>query len=177
MNRSQILSMLIVLLMTAVSCESIKNPQIETLEVGMTLPDFRAVDTNGEDYTRARLFTTGTTSLIVLFDTQCNDCRLQMPEIQKAYEADNSDTIFIGIARGADTQEVLEFEKEFGITFPLCPDKDCKEYSLFAKSVVPRIYISDTKTVIRFQHTDENIADEALLLNELQRVKEYGKDK
>lgn len=167
----------LMVLFAIASCESVKTSRQEKIKTGMTLPDFRAVDTDGMDYTRSKLFASKTPSLIVLFDTQCGDCMRQMPEIQKAYEGRTTGTMFIGIARGADEKETLKFKKEFGITFPLCPDKNKKVYSLFADSIVPRIYISDEHTTVRFIHTDESVASAEELLDEIQKASSYGKDK
>lgn len=165
------------MLLAAISCESVKTTDAEKIKTGMSLPEFRAVDTDGMNYTRSKLYATGTSSLIILFDTQCGDCIRQMPEVQKAFENRTGGTVFIGIARGADENEVLKFKEEFGITFPLCADPGKKVYNQFAESIVPRIYISDKRTTVRFVHTDESVASTEMLLNEIMETERYGKGK
>lgn len=138
------------------------------IQQGDPLPEFRVTDLEGFNWTSTYLSHLGKVVAIVFYNTECPDCREEMPVLVKVNRALKDASVqFLGIARESGETETIRMMQEFGITFPLCPQNDRKVFELFAPSRVPRIYITDTTGVVRFIHTDEPLATEEELLQEI----------
>lgn len=110
----------------------------------------------------------GSVSMVTLFSVSCSDCRAVMPEIQRAYDAFAPQGVrFVNISRAEGWDRVEAFWHELGLTMPYSAQADRKVYELFAKSVVPRVYLSDGKGIVRFLHTDSPNPGFAELAEEL----------
>ena len=151
------------------SCVLEKTDQPGDIRVGNPLPTFSVVVRDGE--TESMVSTSslkGSVSVITLFSVTCPDCRATMPEIQRAYDAFAPQGVkFLNISRAEGWDRVEALWEEFGLTMPYSAQEDRTVYELFAKSVVPRVYLSDKQGIVRYIHTDSPNPDFPVLEVEL----------
>lgn len=132
-------------------CITDKEPETqEYIKVGDKLPYFDIVTSEGVNISTSDLV--GRRGIIVLFNTSCNDCRKELPIIQKLYDEIISDklpdTSVLCISREESASSVAKFWETEGLSLPYSAQTDKSVYNLFADSVIPRIYIySSTLTV------------------------------
>lgn len=130
-------------------CVSDKEEPVWSLVPGDKLPDF-AVEVNGAIVTTESL--RGSKSVIVLFDTECPDCRAALPDIQKAYDeaiAEGENIRYLCISREEGEDEISRYWKENNLTLPFSAQTSRTVYNLFASSIIPRVYISDENLIIQ----------------------------
>lgn len=93
-------------------------------KAGMQAPDFTLTEvTTGEPVSLSDF--RGQPVLINFWATWCGPCRLEMPELQAAYEAHRGQgfTVLAVDAKNDDgLQAVLDFVAELGLTFPVVKD-------------------------------------------------------
>lgn len=136
------------------------------IHVGDALPLFSAVTLTGDTVSSASF--RGCVSVITFFSTKCGDCRLTLPELQKAYVSlEGQDVRFLCIARDEQADVVAPFWSDNTLTMPCSPQPDRRLYELFATSVVPRIFIADTSRTVRFLHDDTLLPDAETIVSEV----------
>ena len=172
MVRNIWISVIVALLLsfTSTSCIGEEPMDIEDIVVvGSTLPDFEVEMNDGSTITGAQLRTT--TSVVMFFHTGCPDCQQALPRVQKLYDTYHSQGVqFALISREDGAASVARYWQENGLTLPYSAQEDRAIYELFAKSRVPRVYISDDSGRIRAIFTDNPIPtyeEMAEALNEL----------
>ena len=135
-------------------CISEKDPDGPSLQVGEPLPQFEVMLNDGKQISTETFM--GKTGVIVFFNTGCSDCQKELPVVQQLWDKiKNDDNIVMTvIARQESEKEILEYWEKTGLTMPFSPQEDTKIYNLFAPSVIPRIYISDPKGIIRYSYDD-----------------------
>ena len=132
---------------TTQGCISDEDPKGPSLSVGDSLPDISIVMNNGDIVSTASLM--GKVSVIVFFNTNCSDCRKELPVIQSLWEEfKDSDIVILPIARDESAEEIESYWQYNGFTMPYSPQNDRKVYNLFAQSVIPRVYIANTQGVL-----------------------------
>lgn len=110
------------------------------LSVGDYIPDFTITMNDGSALTGAQL-REGVTC-IVFFTTECSDCRLTLPHIQKAYDEYSGKGVqFVLISREDDATSVDRYWIQQEFTMPYSAQSDRDIYELFARTRVPRVYI------------------------------------
>ena len=153
----------------AVSCifEHADNPG--DIGVGDPLPSFSVtVRDAGSEKTVTTSSLAGSVSVITLFSVTCPDCRATMPEIQKAYDVFAPQGVaFVNISRAEGWDRVEAMWQELGLSMPYSAQEDRTVYELFAKNVVPRVYLSDRRGIVRYLHTDSPNPDFPILETEL----------
>ncbi len=137
------------------------NTESDVINVGDPLPDF-SVTLNGATVTTDDL--KDHVSLILFFSTKCSDCREVVPIVDHIYEKYAGRVVFVTISRSEGPEEVARFWKDNNLSMPYAARPDRKIYNLFATSVVPRIYISDTAGIVRYIMTDNPNPDEATIV-------------
>lgn len=136
---------------------------------GATLHNFNVTTSDGRNVSSAEL--ADKIAVIVFFNTDCIDCRNELPEMQKAYEQTSKSIIWIAIGREQDTEKAANFWVENKLTIPYSPQPDRKIYNLFAHKGIPRLYIVNNQ-IIASQFAPEQLhgADELIKkLNEFIR--------
>jgi thiol-disulfide isomerase/thioredoxin len=89
---------------------------------------------------------TGPTALFY-FSPTCPHCRAAMPEIQRL--AAPSGLAWIAVATGSSPPEqVEEFRKTFGVTFPIVPDVDHAFQQAVGARSTPSVYLVAPSTVV-----------------------------
>jgi thiol-disulfide isomerase/thioredoxin len=120
----------------------------EAGEVGKKLPDFAAPDLTGRNWTLADL--KGKATLINVWATWCGVCLVELPQVQKVYDALKSHPGIrvITLNVDADPDVVTTFMEHTSYTFPVI----CGE-SLYRKVAgeggIPRTWLIDNAGVIR----------------------------
>lgn len=126
------------------------------LQPGERVPAFSVVMCDGQTVTSESL--KGKLSLIVFFHTGCPDCREELPVLQKVYTEYGSKIRMICISREEGEAEIARYWEENQLTLPYSAQEDRAVYYLFAKSGVPRVYVTDKEGVIRRVFTDNPTA-------------------
>jgi peroxiredoxin len=139
--------------------------------VGDRLPSFDVVTSEGLRVTTDSLV--GRRSVVVLFHTGCPDCRKELPELDIVYRAHRQEADFrlICIAREELQADIQAFWDEKALAMPYSPQADRRVYSLFARSVIPRIYIASPDGIVRFMHDDQEMPNHEQLESELRKIK------
>ena len=135
------------LLFSFVPVRAIHRQGDEIVQVGDKLPRFSVVTTTGVQVSDSTL--RGMPSVVVFFNTECGDCRKELPVLQKLYEEVGSDVSFLCIGRKEPVQQVADFWQAQALTLPCAPQPDRTIYELFARHTIPRVYISDASGVVR----------------------------
>ncbi len=120
-----------------------------SLSAGDNLPDFSVVMADGDTVTSASL--AGSVSVITFFNTGCEDCQRELPELQRAMEI-NPNVTFICIAREEEHESIERFWSDNKLTLRYSPQPDRKVYSLFASAGIPRSYVVSPDLVITSVH-------------------------
>lgn len=160
---------LLSLCMVCMSCDPDDTEGV-TLGVGDALPSFAVTMNDGTSVATSDL--KGRPSVIVFFATYCPDCKKELPELQRLWNATDRKAVPILLISRAQTQDDIEpYWQSEGFTMTYSPQPDRTIYHLFATSLIPRIYISDRQGIIRYIHTDEVLPTCETLQAELETVK------
>lgn len=137
------------------SCITDGEPYSETDSIsdGTALPDFTVTMSDGETFTADDF--EGCRGVIVFFNTDCEDCRRELPLMQQVYEQTRHALVWIAIGRSQNRDEAARFWAEHRLTIPYAPEQDRKVYSLFAKQGIPRMYVISNMTVASQAGPDE----------------------
>ncbi|NDV59658.1 redoxin domain-containing protein [Bacteroides sp. 519] len=103
----------------------------------------------------------GKVSVILLFTVVCPDCQKQIPITERIYDdyKDNDDVVVFGISRAEGESTVGKFWNEHQYAMPYSAQDKWDIYNLFAKSIVPRIYVSSKDRIVRRVYTDKPLAN------------------
>lgn len=112
----------------------------------------------------------GKVSVVMLFTTTCEDCRNQFPAVEELYQKYKNDdrVILFGISRADGYASVNKYWTNNNLTFPYSPQDTRDVYSMFAATIVPRIYISDQSQTVKYIFLDRPTAT----INELNEAVE-----
>jgi|GEM_PF-5841807 len=135
-----------------------EKPEPGNIQVGDTLPNFSVKLNNGELINRKSL--EKKVSITLLFSVTCPDCKRLFPSIEKIYNEykDNDKFVLLTISREEGEDMVGKFMKDNNYTFPYSPQETRDVYSLFAPSIVPRVYISNWDCIVQEMYIDDPIA-------------------
>ena len=150
------------------TCKEEKEPG--NVQVGDALPSFSVELNNGVKVNNKSL--EGKISLILFFSTTCPDCQALFPSIQQIYEEyKNEDKFFLlTISRAEGKDMVGKFMQENNYTFPYSPQDTRDVYSLFAPSIVPRVYISDSDGIVQQIFIDNPLATYEQLIEKIDEL-------
>lgn len=128
----------------------------DIVKVGEPLPDF-AVAMNDGSVITGEMLRRGV-AVVVFFDTSCSDCRYLLPQLQPLYDEYSTEAHFVLISRDEDEATISSFWALHNMTMPYSAQSDRKVYNLFARSLVPRVYISDAEGVVRYIFADNPVS-------------------
>ena len=108
----------------------------------------------------------GIRRVIFFFNTQCPDCRKELPAAQELYDSIKEDeTLMMAcISREQGEDEILDYWKQAGLTLPYSAQQDRSIYDLFASSGIPRIYLIDARGTVRRVYNDRYLPSAAELM-------------
>ncbi|WP_417387044.1 TlpA family protein disulfide reductase [Gimesia sp.] len=120
------------------------------LKTGDEAPEFSLTLTDSKDFSMSEA--RGDVVLINFFATWCGPCRMELPHIQKIWEArkDNPRFRLLVIGREETMETVTLFCEDQGFTFPAAPDPDRVVFSMFAHDLIPRTLVISPEGKIIF---------------------------
>ncbi len=148
-----------------VSCigEDESRQQVELVQVGDRVPEFEVLLSDG------RTFSTKTlgddVKVIVFFDTECADCQKFLPVYQSFVdELRVQDNKMEGVtvrccalARDESAVTVRTYWNKYDLTLPYYASGNRVLYYRFARAVVPRVYIVNSRGVVTAKLTDNPV--------------------
>lgn len=146
------------------------EPQPDIVHVGDSLPDFSVRMDDGQTVTTGDL--RGKVAFILFFTTSCPDCRKELPVVQQVYDRYGADARlrFVSVSREEEASSIAGYWAEQGLSLPYSAQTDRAVYNLFAYSSIPRIYITDTASVVRAVYTDSPLATLDDLVRDIESV-------
>ena len=112
------------------------------VRVGDMAPDFTVELLSGEQITLSKL--QGNTILLVLFDSTCADCKIQLSLLNSVMDQFAEKNFqLLAISRGESKQTLEKLVADNGYRFDIGLDIDKSIYSLYATKFVPRCFIID----------------------------------
>lgn len=94
---------------------------------------------------------------VVLYNawaTWCPPCKEEMPTLQAYYDAHKSEGfVVIAIEDGEPVQEVADFVKEYGLTFPVWPDEKWVATTAFKTENLPTSFLIDRDGQVKLTWT------------------------
>lgn len=143
---------LAIIILSTSSSDSVRirtdNQQITR---GKEILDFSLTTLNGEvvsidDYK-------GHPMIINFWATWCPPCKEEMPLLEKAYVSYYPDLVVIGISVDDVADEIPQFIRDNGITFPVFHDSSKGELqALFKVNGLPTTYFIDSEGILQSQH-------------------------
>ncbi|MCM1504121.1 MAG: TlpA family protein disulfide reductase [Muribaculum sp.] len=129
-------------------CITEKDDPVWSIASGDKVPDFTVSLSDGSLWSSRSA--DHKVKVILFFNTDCPDCRRELPKVQEAFDVLCADKAadFICIAREETLDEIEAYWNSAGLTLPFSPQPDRTIYSLFASSGIPRIYIVGVDLVI-----------------------------
>lgn len=118
----------------------------DVVRVGDRLPTFSVTLSTGEPFPSDSL--RGKAALLVFFNTDCSDCRRDLPLIDSLYREYGERYRFLAIGRAQDHSEAASFWQTEGMVLPYAPESDRTVYHLFARIGIPRVYVVNAEGVI-----------------------------
>jgi peroxiredoxin len=155
---------------TAVLFSCIKDRQTgNDLVVGSSIPDFSVLMNDGTFMSGESL--RNGVSCIVFFYTGCPDCQKTLPAVQRIYDEFSSQSVSFALISREETDETIRpYWQSNGYTMPYSAQSDRKVYELFAKTRVPRVYVSSDDGVIRAIFTDDPVPSGDMIAESLDAV-------
>jgi peroxiredoxin len=127
----------------------------DIVKVGQMLPDFTVAMNDGSVVTGEML--RECVAVVVFFDTSCSDCQQLLPQLQMLYDDYSEKAYFVLISRAEGEEMISSFWALHNLTMPYSAQSDRGVYNLFARSLVPRVYISDAEGVVRYIFADNPV--------------------
>lgn len=158
--------LLLLWLFIGTSCIRENLPESEErITVGDVLPSFQVRLDDGNVFSESQF--DGKIGVIVFFHTDCPDCRMELPVIQKLYDCYRNDksVLILCISREEGKEQIDAYWKQAGLSVPYSAQTDRTVYELFCTVGIPRIYIAGPDRVVRAVYTDNPLAT----LKELER--------
>jgi cytochrome c-type biogenesis protein len=117
------------------------------LQIGNRAPNFQAVNDKGDtvklsDYR-------GKVVILNFWATWCGPCRVEMPEFEKAYQAQaDKGFVVLAVNNRETTDKVAAFRSDMALTFPIIMDENGDLQSKYSIQGYPTTYVIDRKGVI-----------------------------
>lgn len=140
------------------------------LAIGNIAPDFELTTLEGKtarlsDYRGQRVF-------INFWATWCPPCRAEMPDMQKLYEQTDVDIEILAvnmIESEKGVEDVTEFVKDFGLTFPILMDANSDVATTYQVQAYPTSYMIDSTG--RIQFIAPGAMNHEFMLQEIEKMK------
>lgn len=117
-------------------------------QVNYPAPEFEVSDLDGNPISLADL--QGKVVLVNNWATWCPPCRAEMPELEAYYQAHKGDGfVLVGINSGDKQSQVVEFIREYEISFPMWLDPTGLALHAFKNNALPSSYLVDESGTVR----------------------------
>jgi peroxiredoxin len=119
--------------------------------IGNFAPNIETFSDTGEAISLADL--RGQVVLLNFWATWCGPCRLEMPELQTAYESHADDGLaIIAVNNREDIEDITGFREQYGLTFPLVIDEQGDIQDLYGILMYPSTYVIGRDGVVLARH-------------------------
>ncbi len=131
---------------TPINVDTSKGPVPGMVE--FPAPKLELVNLEGEPVSLETL--RGQIVMVNNWATWCPPCRAEMPELEAYYQAHKEDDfVLVGINSGDQSNQVLEFIKEYNLTFPMWLDPTGLAIHAFKNNALPSSYVLDKSGTVR----------------------------
>ncbi|MBP1700993.1 MAG: alkyl hydroperoxide reductase/Thiol specific antioxidant/Mal allergen [Chloroflexi bacterium] len=116
--------------------------------VSFPAPEIRLSDLQGQSVTLSDHG--GKVILVNNWATWCPPCKAEMPTLEGYYQDHQSQGFtIIAIEAGEPPEEVAEFARQYGLTFPVWPDPGLRALASFRNDALPSSYVIDRDGQVR----------------------------
>jgi cytochrome c biogenesis protein CcmG, thiol:disulfide interchange protein DsbE len=126
------------------------GPDVRQVAVGTSAPDFRAIDLGTGDSVSLRDHYRGAVTLVNIWATWCQPCRIEMPDMQKLYDSlapHGFKIAAVSIDEGPP-EDVRAFGQDLGLTFDLLQDRSTRVQQIYQTTGVPESFLLNRDGVI-----------------------------
>jgi cytochrome c biogenesis protein CcmG, thiol:disulfide interchange protein DsbE len=126
------------------------GPDVKQVAVGTAAPDFLAVDLATGDSVTLRERYRGAVTLVNVWATWCEPCRIEMPAMEKLYDSlapHGFKIAAVSIDEGPP-EDVRTFGHDLGLTFDLLQDRSTKVQELYQTTGVPESFLLNRDGII-----------------------------
>lgn len=126
------------------------GPQVVRVEIGARAPDFKAIDLASGDSVSLRDRYKGAVTLVNVWATWCEPCKVEMPAMEKLYLSlapQGFKIAAVSIDEG-EPDEVRAFGQKLGLSFDLLQDRSTKVQRLYQTTGVPESFLLNREGII-----------------------------
>jgi cytochrome c biogenesis protein CcmG/thiol:disulfide interchange protein DsbE len=119
------------------------GPDVRSVEVGASAPDFRAIDLATGDSVSLRERYRGAVTLVNVWATWCVPCRVEMPAMEELYQSlapRGFRIAAVSIDEGSP-EGVQAFGQELGLSFDILQDRSTKVQEIYQTTGVPESFL------------------------------------
>jgi len=122
----------------------------EPVAVGARAPDFRVIDLASGDTVSLRERYKGQVTLVNIWATWCEPCKVEMPSMQRLYDSFGSRGFKIAAVSvdEGDPTDVRNFGQSLGLTFDLLQDRSTAIQQAYQTTGVPESFLLDRNGTI-----------------------------
>ena len=152
------------------------TPDLFPVEVGSRAPQFHAIDLGTGDSVSLDRFK-GQVTLLNIWATWCEPCRVEMPSIQRLYQQLGPEGLKVASVSidVADPSVVKRFAQEYGLTFPILQDRTRSIERIYQTTGVPETFVLSNDGVIvkkiAMAHSWDSPVDQDLIRRLLARAR------
>ena len=141
----------LVLTVALVACGGAQGATMAGVNEGNHARDFRLEGLDGTDVSLSDFG--GKVVLINFWATWCAPCRAEVPDLQAAYEAHQSDgLVILGVNVEESRAAVEPFVADFGMTYPVLLDETGDVLKLYRAIGLPMSILIDREGLIQARH-------------------------
>lgn len=134
---------------------------------GHPAPDFALQTLDGQTLQLSDL--EGQAVVLNFWASWCPPCRAEMPELEQAYQDNQSGgLVVLGVNQGEQQPVAADFVQQFGLTFPVVLDQDLFASRIYKVNSLPTTFFIDRNGIIRERVTGQ--MNTALLAEKLRSI-------
>jgi cytochrome c biogenesis protein CcmG/thiol:disulfide interchange protein DsbE len=126
------------------------SSDVARVEVGARAPDFHAIDLATGDSVSLRERYRGAVTLVNVWATWCEPCKVEMPAMEKLYQSlapQGFKIAAVSIDEGSP-EDVQAFGRELGLSFDLLQDRSTNVQKIYQTTGVPESFLLNRDGVI-----------------------------
>ena len=124
--------------------------EVQAVAVGSPAPDFRAIDLATGDSVSLRERYRGAVTLVNVWATWCEPCKVEMPAMEKLYQSlapQGFRIAAVSIDEGSP-DDVRAFGAQMGLSFDLLQDRSTKVQEIYQTTGVPESFLLNRDGII-----------------------------
>lgn len=121
--------------------------------VGEAAPAYATISLAGDSVSLAKL--RGEVVLLNVWATWCQPCRQEIPALEKihqSYSARGLAVVGVSVDAAGDEKEVLDFSRDFGMTYAVWLDPEQRVNDVFRLVGVPSTFLVDREGQVVWKH-------------------------